>query len=104
MVANHNCFRLRGALREVAKVHGRPAGEIREVTRRIPWYHEGEPLDSLLATHPNFQGLDLPRGVAGLCRARPSRWSACRGISRSTPAAWSSCRRRSPTTCRWSAR
>ena len=36
MVANHNCFRLRGALREVAKVHGRPAGEIREVTRRIP--------------------------------------------------------------------
>jgi len=60
MVANHNCFRLRGALREVAKVHGRPAGEIREVTRRIPWYHEGEPLDSLLGTHPNFQGLDLP--------------------------------------------
>ena len=40
MVANHNCFRLRGALREVAKVHGRPAGEIREVTRRIPWYDE----------------------------------------------------------------
>jgi DNA polymerase III alpha subunit len=36
MVANHNCFRLRGALREVAKVYGRPAGEIREITRRIP--------------------------------------------------------------------
>jgi error-prone DNA polymerase len=38
MVANHNCFRLRGALREVAKVHGRPNGEIREVTSRIPWW------------------------------------------------------------------
>ncbi len=60
MVANHNCFRLRGALREVAKVHGRPAGEIREVTRRIPWYSEGVPLRDLLATHPNFAGLNLP--------------------------------------------
>ena len=68
MVANHNCFRLRGALREVAKVHGRPAGEIREVTRRIPWYHEGEPLECLLATHPNFQGLDLPQAWQGFAR------------------------------------
>jgi error-prone DNA polymerase len=61
MVANHNCLRLRGALREVAKVHGRPAGEIREVTRRIPWYSQGESLADLLATHPNFQSLQLPR-------------------------------------------
>ncbi len=60
MVANHNSFRLRGALREVAKVHGRPPGEIREVTRRIPWYSDDVPLSELLATHPNFQGLDLP--------------------------------------------
>jgi error-prone DNA polymerase len=59
MVANHNCFRLRGALREVAKVHGRPAGEIREVTRRIPIF-EDEPLEEMLAAHPNFRGLDLP--------------------------------------------
>ncbi len=59
MVANHNCFRLRGALREVAKVHGRPAGEIREVTRRIPVF-EDEPLEEMLATHPNFRELDLP--------------------------------------------
>ena len=59
MVANHNCFRLRGALREVAKVHGRPAGEIREVTRRIPVF-EDQPLEQTLATHPNFRGLDLP--------------------------------------------
>ncbi|HET9515448.1 MAG TPA: DNA polymerase III subunit alpha [Gemmatimonadales bacterium] len=60
MVANHNCFRLRGALREVAKVHGRPEGEIREVTRRMPWFHEGGSFESLLATHPNFAELDLP--------------------------------------------
>jgi error-prone DNA polymerase len=59
MVANHNCFRLRGALREVAKVHGRPNGEIREVTRRIPAF-EDLPLEEMLATHPNFKALDLP--------------------------------------------
>jgi error-prone DNA polymerase len=59
MVANHNCFRLRGALREVAKVHGRPNGEIREVTRRIPVF-EDLSLEETLATHPNFKALDLP--------------------------------------------
>ncbi len=59
MVSNHNCFRLRGAIREVAKVHGRPNGEIREVTRRIPWFSD-EPLDQLLDTHPNYSELDLP--------------------------------------------
>jgi error-prone DNA polymerase len=67
MVANHNCFRLRGALREVAKVHGRPNGEIREVTRRIPWYEEA-PLEELLATHPNFKALDLPPSWQELAR------------------------------------
>ncbi|MEP7177439.1 MAG: PHP domain-containing protein, partial [Gemmatimonadales bacterium] len=67
MVANHNCFRLRGALREVAKVYGRPNGEIREVTRRIPWYEEA-PLEELLATHPNFTALDLPPSWQELAR------------------------------------
>jgi error-prone DNA polymerase len=67
MVANHNTFRLRGALREVAKVHGRPAGEIREVTRRIPYYDE-EPLDQLLVSHPNFRELDLPVGWREIAR------------------------------------
>ncbi len=60
MVANHNTFQARGALREVAKVYGRPPGEIREVTRRIPFFYEtGERLDRLVATHPNFKGLQL---------------------------------------------
>jgi error-prone DNA polymerase len=60
MVANHNYFQPRSALREVAKVHGRPAGEIREVTRRIPYFYElGERLPHIVATHPNFRGLNL---------------------------------------------
>ena len=69
MVANHNCFRLRGALREVAKVYGRPPGEIREVTRRFPWFSEDESIGQLLATHPNFQGLNLPAVWQELARA-----------------------------------
>ncbi len=67
MVANVNCFRRAGALREVAKVHGRPAGEIREVTRRMPWYDE-TPLPELLGTHPNFRGLRLDPGWMDLAR------------------------------------
>ncbi|MGQ0703636.1 MAG: DNA polymerase III subunit alpha [Gemmatimonadales bacterium] len=68
MVANHNTFKLRGALREVAKVHGRPEGEVREVTRRIPWYTDDAPIDQLLAEHPNFTGLDLPAAWRALAR------------------------------------
>ncbi|MEO8634421.1 MAG: DNA polymerase III subunit alpha [Gemmatimonadales bacterium] len=68
MVANHNCFRVRGALREVAKVHGRPPGEIREITRRFPWFSDDTALTELLTTHPNFQSLDLPRVWQELAR------------------------------------
>ena len=68
MVANHNCFRLRGALREVAKVHGRPNGEIREVTRRIPWFSDDDSLEATLAHHPNFAALDLPGAGRTLAR------------------------------------
>jgi len=68
MVANHNTFKLRGALREVAKVEGRPAGEIREVTRRIPWYSDEVPLEQLLQEHPNYSGLDLPAAWIDLAR------------------------------------
>jgi error-prone DNA polymerase len=58
MVANHVTFQRRAALREVAKVYGRPATEITAVTKRIPW-SEGGPLPGLLATHPNFRSLAL---------------------------------------------
>jgi error-prone DNA polymerase len=62
MVANHNCLRLAGALREVAKVLGRPAAEIRDITRRIPHFGSGDSAGELLATHPNFRGMRLPQG------------------------------------------
>ncbi len=69
MVANHNCFRLRGALREVAKVHGRPPGEIREVTRRLPWWGDDDAtLADMMRGHPNFRSLELPGIWADLAR------------------------------------
>jgi DNA-directed DNA polymerase III PolC len=68
MVANHNTLKLRGALREAAKVDGRPPAEIREVTRRIPWYSDEVPIEQLLAEHPNFTGLDLPAAWQGIAR------------------------------------
>ena len=58
MVANHVTFQRRAALREVAKVYGRPAAEIIAVTKRLPW-SDGGPLTELLATHPNFRALAL---------------------------------------------
>ena len=59
---------------------------------------EDEPLEELLATHPNFQGLDLPPSWQRLRPAWRRRWWACRATCRSIPAAWSSCPPRSPTT------
>lgn len=58
MVANHVTFQRRAALREVAKVYGRPATEISAVTKRIPW-SDGGPLTELLGTHANFRSLAL---------------------------------------------
>ncbi|MBI1968108.1 MAG: DNA polymerase III subunit alpha [Gemmatimonadetes bacterium] len=58
MVANHVTFQRKAALREVAKVYGRPATEITAITKRLPWT-DGGPLPELLATHPNFRSLAL---------------------------------------------
>jgi len=62
MVSNHLCFRGRAAVREVAKVHGLPEDEIRDVTRRLGhsydfsrWRSAGE----IIRTHPRFKGMTL---------------------------------------------
>ena len=88
MVANHNRFQLRGALREVAKVHGRPHGEIREVTRRIPGSARRRRSRNCSRPIPTFKALDLPPSWHELARRARRRWSACPATSRSIPAAW----------------
>jgi error-prone DNA polymerase len=68
MVANHVTFQRRAALREVAKVYGRPAAEIGAVTKRLPWA-DGAALPELLATHPNFRSLALGGAWPEMARA-----------------------------------
>ena len=83
MVANHNTFRPRGALREVAKVHGRPAGEIREVTRRIPSGTSDERLDAAAGRRTPTSRARPARRAGRSCPAGRSRWWAFRAICRS---------------------
>jgi len=56
-VSNHVGFGARAALREVAKVYGVPAAEIKNMTRRMSsWSRPGEMRDRV-DTHPKFRGL-----------------------------------------------
>jgi len=59
MVANHVGFRLRAAVHEVAKVHGLPEGEIKQVTDRLSslWAWEADSVEQVVQTHPMFKGL-----------------------------------------------
>ncbi len=59
MIANHNTFKTRAAVREVAKVYGLPEGEISRVTRRITGYGQPNRIFALVQTHPVFRGIEL---------------------------------------------
>ena len=61
MVANHVGFRLRAAVREVAKVYGLPDGEIKMVTDRLGhlWAWGSETAEEVIANHPLFRGMRL---------------------------------------------
>ena len=58
-VANHVGFGARAAVREVAKVYGIPAAEIKEVTRRMSFYTDPQDILRRVATHPKFRGYPL---------------------------------------------
>ena len=59
LVSNHVGFRGRGSVREIAKVYGIPASEIKEVTRRMHfWGHSGN-LWEYIKTHPKFHNFPL---------------------------------------------
>ncbi len=59
MIANHNCFQARSALREIAKVYGLPETEINEVTKKIAGYWQPEDLKKTMTTHPLFLGYQI---------------------------------------------
>lgn len=58
-VANHVGFGGRAALREVAKVYGVPAAEIKQVTRRMSFWTDPARIRERLETHPKFHDFPL---------------------------------------------
>jgi error-prone DNA polymerase len=59
MIANHNCFKARSAMREIAKVYGLPETEINEITKRISSYLQPNELANMVRTHPVFKNVEL---------------------------------------------
>ncbi|HET8948456.1 MAG TPA: DNA polymerase III subunit alpha [Candidatus Polarisedimenticolia bacterium] len=74
MITNHVTFRARAAVREIAKVHGLPDGEIQRVTDRLAhdWSHETA-LEAA-TRHPLFRGDDMQARTGGLLGRPP--WPA----------------------------
>ena len=62
MVSSHICFQPRMALRETARVFGLPEGEISRMTRRLPWFWQGETSDRDLLDH--IRSMPPMRGLA----------------------------------------
>ena len=81
MVANHNTFQPRGALRAVAIAHGRPPGEITEVTRRFPWFAAESELETLFRDHPNFRSMEIPPSWHAYAREAQSLMGVPRHLS-----------------------
>jgi DNA-directed DNA polymerase III PolC len=59
MVSNHVGFGARASVREVAKVYGIPAAEIREVTRRMSYWTHPAGIRERVERHPKFRGFPL---------------------------------------------
>lgn len=59
MIATMVTFQGRAAVREVAKVHGLPEGEIAQVTKRLGWFSGARQLREKIAANPRFRGIDL---------------------------------------------
>ncbi|MBK8006842.1 MAG: hypothetical protein IPK12_23990 [Gemmatimonadetes bacterium] len=82
MVANHNCFRLRGALpKGVARVHGRRRA--RSAKPAASWFAD----DEIGGARFNWQGW-FPRAWQDLAPGAAGSWECRWHATRSIPAAW----------------
>ncbi len=59
MIANHNSFKTRSAVREIAKVYGLPDTEIGAITKKMTSYWQPGNITNMVATHPVFRGTEL---------------------------------------------
>lgn len=69
MVANHNCFAARSAIRETAKVFGLTDIEIGRVTNRIGFGWQLKNIWQELSTHPNMRGIEFRKPWDEILRA-----------------------------------
>lgn len=60
MISNHNSFKARSAVREIAKVYGIPDAEIGNITKKMSSYWQPENLWNLTKTHPIYKSTDFP--------------------------------------------
>ncbi|MFO7768964.1 MAG: DNA polymerase III subunit alpha [bacterium] len=59
MIATQVTFQARAAVREVARAHGLPEGEIAEVSRRLGRFGDARELREKIDASPRFRGIDL---------------------------------------------
>ncbi len=59
MIANHNTFKARSAVREIAKVYGLPDNEIGRVTKKMSGFWQPENIWQLTQTHPIYKETEL---------------------------------------------
>ena len=59
MISNHVGFRVRAAVREVAKVYGLPEQEIKSVTERMGYFWRLSQLEDSIKHHPVYKDMDL---------------------------------------------
>jgi len=59
MIANHNSFKVRSAVREIAKVYGLPDNEISQITKKMSGFWQPDNIWQLTQTHPVYKGTEL---------------------------------------------
>ncbi len=60
MIANHNTFKARSAVREIAKVYGLPDGEIGDITKKMNSYWQPDRIWEMTQTHPIYKETEFP--------------------------------------------
>ncbi len=60
MIANHNSFKVRSAVREIAKVYGLPDAEIGAITKKMTGSWQPSDIWDLTQSHPIYKATEFP--------------------------------------------
>ncbi|MBD3289473.1 DNA polymerase III subunit alpha, partial [candidate division KSB1 bacterium] len=61
MISNHVTFKARAAVREIAKVYGLPAEEIKTVTEKLSGFWRADRVSDVVQNHPAYRGMRLEK-------------------------------------------